>query len=58
MERRRGVRVGLREDGGSTTFNGSKPICLDAQAQGDASLSREFEGPTNLLSFGQGRVVL
>ena len=51
MERRRGVRVGLREDGGSTTFNGSRLVCLDAQAQGDASLSREFEGPTNLLSF-------
>ena len=43
--------MGFREDGGSTTFNGSRPICLDAQAQGDASLSREFEGPTNLLSF-------
>ena len=38
MERRRGVRVGFREDGRSTTFNGSRPICLDAQAQGDASL--------------------
>ena len=47
-----GVGVGLREDGGSATFNGCRLVCSDARAQGNAGLL--FEGPANLLSFGLG----
>ena len=50
-----GEGVGLRENRGSIAFNGCRPVCLDAQAQGNAGLL--CEGSTNLLSFGLGRAL-
>ena len=44
--------VGLSEKGGSAVFNGFKPVCVDAQAQGNTCLFHE--GPTNLLSSRMG----
>ena len=50
-----GERVGLRENRGSVAFNGCRPVCLDARAQGNADLL--CEGTTNLLNFGLGHAL-
>ncbi|KAL6332120.1 hypothetical protein AAG906_025791 [Vitis piasezkii] len=50
-----GERVGLRENRGSIAFNGCRPVCLDARAQGNADLL--CEGTTNLLNFGLGHAL-
>ena len=44
--------VGLSKKGGSAAFNGFKPVCVDAQTQGNTGLFHE--GPTNLLSSKMG----
>ena len=49
---KKSVGVGLRENRGLAAFNECKPVCLDAQAQGNVGLL--FEGLVNLLSFGLG----